>query len=56
MATPPLRSRTTVADPDHQAFLLLRIVFNAAPIAFGLDKSANWLTAPAGHSGVGPGA
>lgn len=30
-------------DPAHQAFLLLRSVFTVAPIAFGLDKFANWL-------------
>src|SRR5215203_1518967 len=38
------RSRTTAADPAHQAFLLLRTVFTVAPIAFGLDKFANVLS------------
>src|SRR3954468_5692269 len=31
-------------DPAQQAFLLLRTVFTAAPILFGLDKFANLLT------------
>ncbi len=44
MTTHLLRSRTTVADPAHQAFVLLRTVLTVAPIAFGLDKFANWLT------------
>jgi hypothetical protein len=30
-------------DPTQQAFLLLRMVFAVAPIAFGLDKFANLL-------------
>ncbi|GAA3444909.1 hypothetical protein [Planomonospora venezuelensis] len=30
--------RTDSSDPARQAFLLLRTVFTAAPIAFGLDK------------------
>jgi uncharacterized membrane protein YphA (DoxX/SURF4 family) len=30
--------------PAKQAFLLLRTVFTVAPILFGLDKFANWLT------------
>src|SRR5215218_1603518 len=38
------RSRTTSADPAHEAFLLLRTVFTIAPIVFGLDKFANVLT------------
>src|SRR4029453_1660843 len=38
------RSRSTAADPAHQAFLLLRTVFTVAPIVFGLDKFANVLT------------
>ncbi|MGY1633649.1 hypothetical protein ACI784_18255 [Geodermatophilus sp. SYSU D01186] len=38
------RPRATVADPAHQAFVLLRTVFTIAPIAFGLDKFANLLT------------
>jgi hypothetical protein len=38
------RTRTTAADPAHQAFMLLRTVFTIAPIAFGLDKFANLLT------------
>ena len=28
----------------HHAFLLLRTVFTVAPILFGLDKFANWMT------------
>jgi uncharacterized membrane protein YphA (DoxX/SURF4 family) len=31
-------------DPAAQAFLLLRVAFTVAPIAFGLDKFANLLT------------
>jgi hypothetical protein len=31
-------------DPGAQAFLLLRVVFTAAPILFGLDKFAEVLT------------
>jgi hypothetical protein len=38
------RTRTTAADPAHQAFLLLRTVFTVAPVAFGLDKFADLLT------------
>jgi uncharacterized membrane protein YphA (DoxX/SURF4 family) len=30
-------------DPAYQAFLLLRVAFAVAPIAFGLDKFANVL-------------
>jgi hypothetical protein len=33
-----------VAPPSRQAFLLLRTVFTAAPILFGLDKFTNLLT------------
>jgi hypothetical protein len=32
------------ADPRRQAFLLLRTLFTAAPILFGLDKFTNLLT------------
>ena len=32
------------ATPSRQAFLLLRTVFTAAPILFGLDKFTNLLT------------
>jgi uncharacterized membrane protein YphA (DoxX/SURF4 family) len=36
------RSRTQVrSDPAYQAFLLLRLAFTVAPIAFGLDKFFN---------------
>src|SRR3954451_3709953 len=38
------RPRRLSADPNHQAFLLLRTVFTVAPIVFGLDKFANVLT------------
>jgi uncharacterized membrane protein YphA (DoxX/SURF4 family) len=42
---PATRPRSVlVADPTHQAFLLLRTVFTIAPIAFGLDKFFNLLT------------
>ena len=42
-------SRTSVvaadrSDPRYQAYLLLRLAFTVAPIAFGLDKFANVLT------------
>jgi hypothetical protein len=45
----PGRSRITrltdrTGDPARQAFLMLRTVFTAAPIAFGLDKFFNVLT------------
>ena len=36
-------TRSSLRDPDHQAFLLLRTVFTVAPIAFGLDKFAGVL-------------
>src|SRR6476469_6056234 len=45
MTTHLTRARTTTADPARQAFVLLRTVFTIAPIAFGLDKCANVLTA-----------
>jgi uncharacterized membrane protein YphA (DoxX/SURF4 family) len=32
-----------VAEPAHQAFVLLRTVFTIAPIVFGLDKFTNLL-------------
>lgn len=35
--------RTLAAEPDRQAFLLLRTVFTIAPIVFGLDKFTNIL-------------
>jgi hypothetical protein len=38
------RRALAVADPAHQAYLLLRTVFTIAPIAFGLDKFTNLLT------------
>jgi hypothetical protein len=31
-------------DPAYQAFILLRTLFTAAPIAFGVDKATNLLT------------
>jgi uncharacterized membrane protein YphA (DoxX/SURF4 family) len=34
-------STTTRADPAHQAYMLLRLAFTVAPIAFGLDKFFN---------------
>jgi hypothetical protein len=39
---PPPRPRADVGA--DRAFLLLRTVFTVAPIAFGLDKFADWLT------------
>jgi uncharacterized membrane protein YphA (DoxX/SURF4 family) len=36
-------SQRLTGDPAYQAFLLLRIVFAVAPIAFGLDKFFNVL-------------
>ena len=41
--TPIEPTRTQVADPAFQAFLLLRIGFTVAPILFGLDKFLDWL-------------
>jgi uncharacterized membrane protein YphA (DoxX/SURF4 family) len=35
--------RVTEREPGYQAFLMLRIAFAVAPIAFGLDKFANVL-------------
>ncbi len=35
---------TDLHDPTVQAFWLLRIGFTVAPILFGLDKFADWLT------------
>lgn len=37
-------SAALAADPQRQAFLLLRTVFTVAPIIFGLDKFTNLLT------------
>jgi hypothetical protein len=39
-----LPSPTIPADPARQAFVVLRTVFTAAPIVFGLDKATNLLT------------
>src|SRR5437764_5941537 len=36
-----LLARLKAAEPAYQAFLLLRIGFTVAPIAFGVDKFAN---------------
>ena len=35
--------RILAAEPDRQAFLLLRTVFTVAPVLFGLDKFTNIL-------------
>ena len=35
--------RTLAAEPDRQAFVMLRTVFTVAPILFGLDKFTNIL-------------
>jgi uncharacterized membrane protein YphA (DoxX/SURF4 family) len=37
-------THTLRRDPAAQAFMLLRIAFTVAPIAFGIDKFANVLT------------
>jgi uncharacterized membrane protein YphA (DoxX/SURF4 family) len=47
--TPVADSRTSAvaadrSDARYQAYLLLRLAFTVAPIAFGLDKFANVLT------------
>lgn len=39
----PRAGATGIADPARQAFMLLRVGFAAAPIAFGLDKFAELL-------------
>ncbi|GGS88952.1 hypothetical protein GCM10010156_54260 [Planobispora rosea] len=36
--------RVSPSDPAYRAFLLLRVVFTAAPILFGLDKFTGLLT------------
>jgi uncharacterized membrane protein YphA (DoxX/SURF4 family) len=38
---PPAAVRLLRAEPGYQAFLLLRLAFAVAPIAFGLDKFFN---------------
>src|SRR3954447_8700560 len=38
-----LVSRIRAAEPGYQAFLMLRLAFAVAPIAFGVDKFANVL-------------
>jgi uncharacterized membrane protein YphA (DoxX/SURF4 family) len=46
-STADVRAATVTADrsdPRYQAYLLLRLAFTVAPIAFGLDKFANLLT------------
>ena len=41
----PVPERSALrSDPAAQAFLLMRIAFTVAPIAFGIDKFANVLT------------
>jgi hypothetical protein len=53
MSTTALRANPAVADsavplvqrePGYQAYLMLRLAFTVAPIAFGLDKFFNVLT------------
>ena len=39
-----LLSRILSADPAYQSFVLLRIGFTVAPIAFGVDKFSNVMT------------
>jgi uncharacterized membrane protein YphA (DoxX/SURF4 family) len=46
MKSPAALSRPAgpqVAEPQRQAFLLLRTVFTVAPVVFGLDKFTNLL-------------
>jgi len=38
------RGERLKTDPTYQAFWLLRIAFTVAPILFGADKFADWLT------------
>src|SRR3954469_12777179 len=38
---PTALSRIASAEPGYQAFLMLRVAFAVAPIAFGADKFAN---------------
>ncbi len=40
---PPARAASASADAGYQAYLLLRVAFTVAPIAFGLDKFFNVL-------------
>ena len=42
--TPALPAETGSLPAAHQAFLLLRTVFTAAPVLFGLDKFVGLLT------------
>jgi hypothetical protein len=42
--TSPIAARIRAATGADRAFFLLRTVFTIAPIAFGLDKFADWLT------------
>jgi hypothetical protein len=39
----PTPARLLRAEPGYQAYLLLRLAFTVAPIAFGLDKFFNIL-------------
>jgi uncharacterized membrane protein HdeD (DUF308 family) len=43
-ATEGALARLVSADPAYQSYLLLRIGFTVAPIAFGVDKFANVMT------------
>lgn len=40
----PYVDSARLSDPGYQAFLLLRTVFTAAPILFGIDKFTNLMT------------
>jgi uncharacterized membrane protein YphA (DoxX/SURF4 family) len=42
-APPTVGAIAEIRDPRYQAFVLLRVAFVVAPIAFGLDKFANVL-------------
>jgi hypothetical protein len=41
VARPDAATRSAWSDPRYQAFMLLRLGFTVAPIAFGLDKFWN---------------
>jgi uncharacterized membrane protein YphA (DoxX/SURF4 family) len=43
VASPPAFAARLKGDPAYQAFLLLRVAFTVAPIAFGIDKFFNVL-------------
>ena len=44
VARPALRGQTLWRDSRYQAYLLMRVGFTVAPIAFGIDKFWNGMT------------